>query len=95
VAIVSGDAIPDESHKLLASVHYESDLVSIPQPGESEVSKTGKLLMGIATLVLIGAGAAIFLGFSVGGGRALYRISRGKPISSVYDTEFIHLNLRK
>ncbi len=95
VAIVSGDAIPDESHKLLASVHYESDLVSIPQPGESEVSKTGKLLMGIATLVLIGAGAAIFLGFSVGGGRALYRISRGKPISSVFDTEFIHLDLHK
>ena len=95
VAIVSGDAIPDESHKLLASVHYESDLVSIPQPGESEVGKTGRLLVGIATLVVIGAGAAIFLGFSVGGGRALYRIARGKPISSMFDTEFIHLDLRK
>lgn len=95
VAIVSGDAIPDESHKLLANVHYESDMVSIPQPGESEVAKTGKLLMGIATLVVIGAGAAIFLGFSVGGGRALFRLARGKPISSVFDTEFIHLDLRK
>jgi hypothetical protein len=95
VALVSGDAIPDESHKLLASVHYEADFVSIPQPGDSEVSKTGRLLLGIASLVLIGAGAAIFLGFSVGGGRALWRLSRGKPISSVYDAEFIHLNLRK
>jgi hypothetical protein len=94
VALVSGDAIPDESHKLLASVHYEADFISIPQPGESEVSKTGRLLMGIATLVLIGAGTAILLGFFLGGGRALYRIARGKPISSVYDTEFIHLNLR-
>ena len=95
VALVSGDAIPDESHKLLQSVHYEADFVSIPQPGESEVSKTGRLLFGIASLVLIGSGAAIFLGFSVGGGRALYRLSRGKPISSVYDAEFIHLDLKK
>jgi hypothetical protein len=95
VAIVSGDAIPDESHKLLASVHYEADLISIPQPGESEVSKTGRLLLGIASLVLIGGGTAILLGFAFGGGRALYRLSRGKPISSVYDTEFIHLDLHK
>lgn len=95
VAIVSGDAIPDESHKLLASVHYEADFVSIPQPGESEVSKTSRLLLGIASLVLIGGGTAILLGFFLGGGRALYRLARGKPISSVYDTEFIHLDLRK
>jgi hypothetical protein len=94
VAIVSGDAIPDESHKLLASVHYEADFVSIPQPGDSEVSKTGRLLLGIATLVLVGSAAAILLGLFLGGGRALYRVARGKPISSVYDTEFIHLNLR-
>ena len=93
VALVSGDAIPDESHKLLQSVHYEADFVSIPQPGESEVSKTSRLLVGIASLVLIGSGAALFLGFTVGGGRVLYRLSRGKPISSVYDSEFIHLNL--
>ena len=94
VALVSGDAIPDESHKLLATVHYEADFVSIPQPGESEVAKTGRFLLGIATLVMVGAGAAILLGFFLGGGRALYRLARGKPISSVYDTEFIHLNLR-
>jgi hypothetical protein len=95
VAIVSGDAIPDESHKLLASVHYESDFVSIPQPGDSEVAKTGRLLLGIATIVIIGSAAAILLGLFLGGGRALYRVARGKPISSVYDTEFIQLGLRK
>ena len=39
VAIVSGDAIPDESHKLLEMVHFEADLTSIPQPTESEVEK--------------------------------------------------------
>jgi hypothetical protein len=94
VALVSGDAIPDESHKLLAMVHYESELMSIPQPTESEVSKTGKLLLGITILVIIGSSAALLLAFFLGGFRALYRIARGKPASSVYDTEFISLNLR-
>jgi hypothetical protein len=95
VALMSGDATPDESHKLLAMVHYESDITSIPQPTESEVAKTSKLLLGIAALVIIGASAAILLGFFLGGGRALYRLARGKPISSVYDEEFIHLDLRE
>ncbi|MGA7859550.1 MAG: DUF6599 family protein [Terracidiphilus sp.] len=95
VAVVSGDAIPEESHKLLETVHYEADITSIPQPVESEVAKTGKLLLGIATLCLIGSAAALLLGFFLGGGRALYRIARGKPASSVYETEFIALNLQK
>jgi len=94
VALVSGDAIPDESHKLLGMVHYESQIMSIPQQTESEVLKTGKLLMGIAVLVIVGATAAILLGFFLGGFRALYRLARGKPVSSVYDVEFIRLNLR-
>ena len=93
LAIVSGDAIPDEAHKLLAGVHYDADLISIPQPTESEVNKTGRLLLGIVTLVIIGSGAAILLGFFLGGGRALYRMARGKPASSVYDEEFISLDL--
>ena len=95
MAIVSGDAIPEESHKLLATVHYELQLVAIPQPTESEVSKTGRLLAGIAMLVIIGSLAAILLGLFLGGGRALYRIARGKPASSVYEAEFISLDLRE
>jgi hypothetical protein len=93
VAIVSGDAIPDESHKLLALVHYEADITSIPQPTVSEVNKTGQLLLGIAALVIIGCSAALLLGFFLGGGRALYRIARGKPASSVYEAEFIRIDL--
>lgn len=94
VAIVSGDAIPDDSHRLLESVHYEADLTSIPQPVESEIAKTGRLLMGITVMSMIGAAAAILLGGFLGGGRALYRIATGKPASSVFDMEFIHLDLR-
>ncbi len=95
VAIVSGDAIPDDSHRLLESVHYEADMTAIPQPLESDVEKTSKLLLGIAVLSLIGATAAILLGGILGGGRALYRIATGKPASSMYDVEFIHLDLQE
>ena len=52
VALVSGDAIPDESHKLIAQVHYSAELTSMPQPRESEVSKTSRFLMGVASLVI-------------------------------------------
>jgi hypothetical protein len=93
VALVSGDAIPEESHRLLATVHYDSELMSVPQQTDSDAVKTGKFLMGISLLIIIGAGAAIFLGFLLGGGRALFRVVRGKPISSVYDEEIISLNL--
>jgi hypothetical protein len=93
VALVSGDAVPDDSHRLLESVHYEASLTAVPEPVESDVEKTSKLLMGIAILTIIGAAAAIVLGGFLGGGRALYRMARGKPISSVYDEEFIHLDL--
>jgi hypothetical protein len=95
VAIVSGDAIPEESHRLLESVHFEAEMTAIPQPVESEIEKTGKLLLGITALSLIGAAAAILLGGFLGGGRALYRMATGKPASSVYDMDFIHLDLRE
>jgi hypothetical protein len=91
--VVSGDAIPEESHKLLAAVHYDADLISIPQPTESEVTKTGRLLLGIVTLIIVGGSAALLLGFFLGGGRALYRVAHGKPASTVYDEEFISLDL--
>jgi len=95
VAVVSGDAIPDESHKLLEMVHYEADLTAIPQPTDSEVKKTAQLLLSIAAIVIVGGSAALLLGFFLGGGRALYRIMRGKPASSLFDEEFIRIDLRE
>ncbi len=94
VVLVSGDAIPDESHRLIETVHFEADLTKIPQSVDSEIAKTGKMLVGIAGIVIAGSIAAVVLGFFFGGGRALWRVARGKPISSVYDQEFISLGLR-
>ena len=93
VVIVSGDAIQDEAHKLLASVHYEADIASVPQPVDSEVKKTAQLLLSIVTLVVIMFIAAVMLALFLGGGRALYRFSRGRPISSMNDEEFTKLDL--
>jgi hypothetical protein len=93
VVVVSGDAVPDDSHRLLETVHFDASLTAVPQPVESDVQVTSKLLMGIVALSVIGAAAAIVLGGFLGGGRALYRMARGRPISSVYDEEFIHLDL--
>lgn len=94
VVLVSGDAIPKESHKLLEMVHFEANITSIPQPTDSEVKKTAQLLMGIAGIVIVGGSAALLLGFFLGGFRALYRVMRGKPASSMYDEEFVSLDLR-
>ena len=93
VVVVSGDAVPDDSHRLLETVNFDASLTAVPLPVESDVQVTSKLLMGIAVLSIIGAAAAIVLGGFLGGGRALYRMARGRPISSVYDEEFIHLDL--
>lgn len=94
VALVSGDAVPDDSHALIQSVHYSSDLTKMPMPGISDVSKVASLVANVIVFSIIGAVAAILLALMLGGGRALWRIARGKPASSVYDAEFIHLDLR-
>jgi len=93
VTVVSGDAITDEAHKLLTSVHYEADMSAIPGQPNNDIQKTAQLLVAIITLVVVMFVAAVLLAIFLGGGRALYRYLRGKPISSVYDEEFIRIDL--
>jgi len=93
VVVVSGDAIQEEAHKLIESVHYEADTSAIPGQAGNEVQKTAKMLLAIVSLVVVMFLAALLLAIFLGGGRALYRWMRGKPISSVFDEEFTKLDL--
>ncbi len=96
VAFTSGSFTADGAHRLLSDVHYSADVTwNHPQGYVSEVSKTAKLFVGIVTLSAFLAGVALLLAFFLGGGRALYRRLRGKPASTLADTEFISLHLRE
>ncbi len=95
VAVVSGSLAPATAHKLLNQINYQADVVwNNPQGYISDGSKVARLLLGIFALTGVLGGAAILLGLFLGGGRALYRVLRGKPASAFQEeTEFIRLNL--
>jgi hypothetical protein len=95
VAIVSGDPIADEAHKLLESVHYEADISSIPGAPNHEVQNFAKLILGIIVLVVVMFAAALVVAIFLGGGRAAFRVMRGKPASTMFDDEFIRIDLRE
>ncbi|MFZ0631666.1 MAG: DUF6599 family protein [Acidobacteriaceae bacterium] len=93
LAIVSGvprtQAVP-----LLQQVKF-NDYVTInhPEGYVPETVKLYRLVFGITMLVVILISAAVLLGLFLGGGRALYRVMRGKPVSTVSEEEFISLHL--
>jgi hypothetical protein len=60
----------------------------------NEVKKTANFLLGVIYLIGILGAAAILLGLFLGGGRALVRVLRGKPASTLNEDEFISLKLR-
>lgn len=93
LAIVSGNDA--KAKQLLAQVHFQ-DIVTINRPpeGESDAAKVAQLLLGIATLTGLLVAASLLVAFFLGGGRALIRMARGKPASSVADEEFISLHLQ-
>jgi hypothetical protein len=95
VAITSGGFDAADAHKLLEKVNYEAQVTwNNPAGYVPETTKAARLLVGVVTFCLIACGATFLLGIFLGGGRALYRIARGKPASSVEEMEFIKLNLR-
>jgi hypothetical protein len=95
VAITSGGFDAADAHKLLDKVNYEAAVTwNNPAGYVSEPTKAARLLVSVVTFCLITCGATFLLGIFLGGGRALYRVARGKPASSVEDMEFIKLNLR-
>jgi hypothetical protein len=96
VAVVSGSLAPAFAHKLINQINYQADVVwNNPQGYISDGSKVARLILGIFALTGILGGAAILLGLFLGGGRAIYRVLRGKPASAFQEeTEFIRLNLK-
>jgi hypothetical protein len=96
LAILSGNLPPPRAAKIIAAVRF-NDIVTInhPEGYENEVAKLAHLLFGIAALIGILLVAAILLGLFLGGGRALVRKLRGKPVSSMSDEEFIALHLNR
>ncbi len=94
VVVVSGDPIQDDSRKLIGLVHYEADTSSIPGGFVNPVQNFARLIIGIIVLVVVMFVAAIFVAAFLGGGRAAFRILRGKPASSMYDDEFTRLDLK-
>ena len=82
------------AQQLLDEIRFQ-DYVTVnhPEGYVSEAVKVSRLLLGIAALTGILLAGALLLGIFLGGGRALYRIVRGKPVSSVSEEEFISLHL--
>jgi hypothetical protein len=95
IAVVSGSLPAAVAHKLLNQINYQADIVwNNPQGYISDGSKVARLILGIFALTGILGGAALLLGLFLGGGRALYRVLRGKPASAFHEeTEFISLHL--
>lgn len=94
LGVVSGNLSAAKAHQLLDQIRF-NDYVTInhPEGYVSEGAKLYRLLLGITVLTVILISAALLLGLFLGGGRALFRVVRGKPISSVSEEEFITLHL--
>ena len=95
IAVTSGELTPVTAQKLLSQVNYQVNVTwNNPNGYVSDGSKVARLLVGIIYLAGILCGAALLLGIFLGGGRALYRIARGKPASAFDEqNEIIRLNL--
>lgn len=94
LAVTSGQFSATEAQALLGKVNYHAEVTwDHPHNGESEVKKAAQMLIGIAYLTAILIACALVLAAFLGGGRVLWRTVRGKPVSSVYEEDFISLNL--
>lgn len=94
VAVTSGNFSSAEAQALLGQVKYRAQVTwSHPQSGASEVKKAAEMLLGIAYLTAILISMSLLLAAFLGGGRALWRTMHGRPASSVFEEDFISLNL--
>ncbi|MGB7190138.1 MAG: DUF6599 family protein [Acidobacteriaceae bacterium] len=94
VAVTSGNFSSAESRALLAQVNYQAVVTwNKIRTTKGEVKRAAEMLQGIGYLTALLIACSLLLASFLGGGRALWRILRGKPASSVYEEDFISLNL--
>jgi hypothetical protein len=94
VALASGDFSAQDAQRLIESVHLRQELAVDPdmEPSvQTKIGQTYSLLKSIVVLSCVLMSAAVLLGLFLGGGRALYRVARGK--SAAADVEFLSLHL--
>lgn len=95
LAVTSGNFTAAEAHALVGQVKYKAEVTLNRNIDYGhEVRDAAKMLAGIALLTGVVVGCALLLGMLLGGGRALWRVMHGKPISTVYEEDFISLNLK-
>ncbi len=97
VSLASGAFSAEQAQKLVESVHLRQQLAVDPdvdpvEPSvQTKIVQTYSLLRSIAILSGVLMSAAVLLGLFLGGGRALYRVARGKP--AAVEVEFLSLHL--
>jgi hypothetical protein len=94
VILASGTFVGDQAQKMVENIHHKEQVTSDQNivPSQHDVIvQTYSLLTNIAVLAGVLMLAAVLLGLFLGGGRAAYRVMRGKPAAS--EPEFLSLHL--
>ncbi len=97
VGIASNGFSAHEAKDLVDRIHYEAAITWNKPEGymdQFKITNAASVMVQIIIFVIVMCGAALVLGVVLGGGRAVFRRARGKPISSIDDMEIISLDLR-
>jgi hypothetical protein len=97
VAIASSGFSAKQASRIVGSVKYQADITWNKPEGYMEqfrVSNAASVMVQIMIFVIVMVCAALVLGIVFGGGRAAWRVARGKPVSTMDDIEVISLGLQ-
>ncbi len=96
VLMASGSLPGDDAQQIIENIHLRNEVTwdkKLQPEFHTEVRKTASLLVSIVVLSGILMAAALLLGLFLGGGRAAYRVMRGK--SAATEPEFLGLGLER
>jgi hypothetical protein len=93
VVLADGDLSGEQAQQMVDKVHLRQQVSFDKNMGEfhSQVAQTYSLLENIVILSGVLMAAAVLLGLFLGGGRAAFRVMRGKPAAA--EAEFLSLHL--